>query len=38
MEILHKANIQAHYTPWAMIASSEEKDAKFDLYIAKPFW
>jgi len=38
MKILHKANIQAHYTPWAMIASSEEKDAKFDLYIAKPFW
>jgi hypothetical protein len=38
MEILHKANIQAHYVPWLTIASPEETDAKFDLYVAKPFW
>jgi hypothetical protein len=38
MEILHKANLEAHYSPWTTIESPEEKDAKFDLYVAKPFW
>jgi len=38
MEILHKANIEAHFTPWMMMASPDEKDVKFDLYVAKPFW
>jgi hypothetical protein len=41
LEILHKGNIEAHYTPWTLIEaieSPETKDIKFDLYVAKPFW
>jgi hypothetical protein len=38
MTILNKANLEAHYTIWMMMASPEEKDAKFDLYVARPFW
>ena len=38
LEILHKANIAAHFTPWLTPQTSDEKDANFDLYVAKPFW
>jgi len=38
LEILHKANIEAHYTAWLIPETLDEKDVQFDLYIAKPFW
>jgi hypothetical protein len=37
LEILHKANIAAHFTPWLTPQTSDETDANFDLYVAKPF-
>jgi len=40
IEVLHSAAIEAHFTTWGLglSQSEEEKDAQFDLFIARPFW